>query len=347
MRSPLVLAVMALAFAAGCFPGQSNSQVPGGGNGACARCGHGNGGSGSAGNGGSGSAGNSGSGSAGAASSAGSSGSGSPSGSGSGSSSGGSTGAVCEAYVIPDGGLDQPFDCTGPFFYGDGGSCPEDWFGTNIIDYNDCQRACGVAFDLLDANGVPTNHSMTSDPVTGSVLLCLPASPPLTYTPSVSGPGYETFYYGEMQGELAFDLPAIGILKQSELTLLESFFNDQLDLTKAAAVFFVYGLNGQCGRLGQGTGWTVQLAYPDGGGLYPDGSYDVFYLNGIQSFGTSTTSYGVALVANIDVSTGTFVVPVYSNPDAGGCSVQNAALGFTGRLYVAPGDYSEQGIFLE
>jgi hypothetical protein len=329
---PFLVGMLASAFLAAC-PGSSTTPVSGGGNGtgACTTCRRTGGGTGGGGTSGGGSTGG---GSTGASTSGGSSGA---------ASTGGDAGA-CNTVANPPA---FPLDCTGisPFFTGDAGDCPGDWFGTVITDYSSCDPVCGLTFQLLDSNALPiAGLSQPSDSPTGEVHLCLPSG--LTYTPSVYGNGYATYYWGEIQGQVTKDVRTIGVFKTVELQALSNVVPGGLDPTKAS---------GEVGFLNSGancparTGWTLTLDDLDGG-AYPAGSYEVFYTDsdGIPDVAQkSTSSDGAAFLVNLAVPAGTFVVPVYQNPDAGACAVQNEAIGYTGRLYVAPGDFSEQIIYLE
>jgi len=344
MRPALTPAAALLALLSGCFVGTTDAPVSGGGNGvngngngSCTTCRRTSGGNGN------------GNGAGGSSTGGGTTGGGTTDGStGSGTAGGTSTG-------VADGGCDTvstsppvPFDCTGisTFYDGTAGSCPGDWFGTAITDYFTCAPVCGLGFQLLDSNGLPiAGASQESDSPTGFVHLCL--SKDQAYTPSVGGGAYATFYYGEIQGEVSYDVPSLGVFPTNDISALGPIIGG-LDPTKASAIFFVFAMTETCGSLAQAAGWTISLAFPDGG-AYPSGSYSVVYVDdtGVPSSSlTQTSTYGVAFVTNIDTSLGSFVTPVYGNADAGPCTVQNEALGFTGRLFVAPGDFSEQGVFL-
>ncbi|HUB09219.1 MAG TPA: hypothetical protein VMB50_19590 [Myxococcales bacterium] len=345
MRRPITFAATTAALLSGCFVGTSDTQVSGGvngngaGNGACTTCRRTSGGSGS------------GAANTGGGNSSTSGGTTGGSGVGGGSSTGGGNGTtgapVCQ---VAQGTPDLPFDCTGisPDYAGDGGGCPNDWFGTTITDYATCGAVCGITVQLLDPNGLPlAGYSQQSDPVTGDVYWCMQQNG-LVYTPSVTGTNYHTFYYGEIDGELASPIPHLGVFDDTTISALSAFLPG-IDITKATAIFFTFG-NDQCGDSSFASGWTVTLAYDDGG-VYPPSQYKVLYIDdaGLPSDSlTATSDFGVAFMGNVDVPTGTFLRPVYTYlADAGQCAVANEALGYTGRLYMSPGNVSEQGIFLQ
>ncbi len=192
-------------------------------------------------------------------------------------------------------------------------------------------------------------YTQASDPVTGTVYWCFAGSadPAPTFTPSASGTGYPTFYYGEIDGGLSIGIPSLGVFPSGTLAALGNIVGG-LQPGRANAVFFVYSMNNLCAARADMAGWTITLQAPDGTD-YPDGSYDLLYLSdqGVPSTSlTATSGYGVAFATNIDPSLGNFVVPVYTKASPGACTVQNRAIGFSGRLYVSGDDISEQGVFL-
>jgi hypothetical protein len=258
---------------------------------------------------------------------------------------GGSTGG-CE---MVSGTPPTPFDCThiAPIYGGDAGSCTADWFGTVITDYGTCQPVCGITLQLLGGDGLPiAGGSVDSDPVTGSVHLCLASGQ--TYTPSITGQNYVPAFWAEIQGELTDPIGHFGVFGTAELAALAEALPGHLDPTKAAALVYGDSMSGQCAANGQYEGWTISLAFEDGG-AYPAGSYGVLYFGdaGLPVPGLSATSnYGVAIVQDIDPSLGDFVVPVFTKTDAGACPLQNAAVGYSGRLRVAAGSVSEQPIMM-
>ncbi len=136
------------------------------------------------------------------------------------------------------------------------------------------------------------------------------------------------------------------MLSLNTLSAFRDYVPGGLDPNKADALLFTFPLDSACGNMEQG--WSMTLTYPDGG-AYTDGSYSVLYVSdagAVDPNATGTSSFGVALVANIAPTLGTFIRPVYTNANAGSCQVVNLALGYSGRMYVSAGGFSEQGVFL-
>ncbi|HUB09220.1 MAG TPA: hypothetical protein VMB50_19595 [Myxococcales bacterium] len=258
------------------------------------------------------------------------------------SATGGSSTGGCE---MVSGTPPTPFDCThiAPFYEGDAGSCTADWFGTVITDYGTCQPVCNLTLQLIGSDGLPiAGQSVESDPTTAVVHLCVPDGE--TYTPYVSGQDYAPAFWAEIQGQLLDTIGHFGVFGTAELALLIQALGGQLDPNKAAALVYAASVTGQCNLGDAEQGWTISLAFEDGG-AYPPGSYSVIYFGdaGVPQKGLSaTSSFGVAILQDIDPTMGGFVVPIFTKADAGACPLENAAVGYSGRLHVAAGSISEQ-----
>ncbi len=332
--SAVVLAVAGI----GCFTPESGAQVQGstGGGGTTRRAidtSEGNGGS-------------AGSSNRGSASSGGSSSDSSCSSTSSGGSA--STGAACGASGGASGS-NQIFDCSNIDFYsGDGGGCPAAWLGSQVDDFESCSPICGATVQAQDRAGVTVagTEQLTQAPG-GSFRFCLPAD--TTFETLVSAPGYPNFVYAEITGQLAVDIPMIGLLSTDELAAFQVFINGGLNPADGALVAFFVNVD-DCAD-GPGTaedGWTLTLQ-DESCAPYPDGGYQMLY---IDSAGfpnptlTQTSPYGVAILYNIDPSVAQFPKLVATNP-AAKCQLVNQAIGFTGNVQVGPGFYSEVGFFLE
>jgi hypothetical protein len=248
----------------------------------------------------------------------------------------------------PGGGADAIFQCDSVDDYeGDAGGCPGDWFGSQLIDYQSCASICGATVQALDPAGVPIEGTaQLSDPVGGTFHFCLPAG--ATFETAITAPGYGTYYYGEIQGQLSVHVPAIGLLSAASLSAFAAFIPGGFDPARGA-IAVPTNASDLCVNPDKKAGFVVSLTDADGG-AFPDGGYQLIYLSagGFPDPSlTATSTLGIAIVYDIDPAVTTFPTLRFSNPDAGACQeVVNEEVGFTGRVEIAAGVFSEQGIFL-
>jgi hypothetical protein len=253
-----------------------------------------------------------------------------------GGSSGGSTsGGAAGGSSSTGGGGDQLYTCeTTQGYTGDGGYLCGDggWFASELIDLVSCDPLGGVALQAIGADGVPiTGASATSDATTGVFALCVPEQEPLTMSFSLAN--YPQTYYQESLGTEQIDW--IGMLDNSTINEIATFFPGGVDPSGGiVGIFFSTGNSG-CAI----DNWGVALTLPDGGAI-PDGGAALVYLDPMsipEPSLTSTSGAGIAVFYNIDTTTTSFFQVTTTNLDAGACAPQNAADGFTGRVFVGSG----------
>ncbi len=209
-------------------------------------------------------------------------------------------------------------------------------------DLATCGAVCGATVTLLDQNGAPiSGASALSNATTGVVEICLPGD--YTYTPTVSATGYPLFYYGEIQTQLSEPLTGLGMLSNSSVAAFGSLFSGYSS-TGDTLVIFTYTY-GQCP---DSSGWNVSLALPDGG-AWPS-SYTAYYSEAGTGYPssalTATSSYGVAVLVDVDPTVSPVAQLVFTNPDAGACPSINREIGFTGRIRLGAGDFSVEPILV-
>ena len=263
------------------------------------------------------------------------------------SSGGGSTsmGLVCGASGGGSGNS-QLFNCTNVSSYsGDAGSCETAWLGSQVIDFESCSPVCGATVEAVDSTGVTVagTQQLSALP-NGYFGFCLPED--ITFEPTVTAPGYATFVYSEVKGQLSVTIPIFGMLSANELSAFSVFIQGGLNPDQGALVAFFVPAS-SCSGMSPEAGWTISLT-DDNGDPYPDGGYTTLYISaeGLPMPGTATSPYGVALLYNIDPTVGQFAKVQATNPTST-CQVVNQFVGFTGRIEVGPNIFSEQGIFLE
>jgi hypothetical protein len=238
------------------------------------------------------------------------------------------------------------FVCSSATDYrGDARSCPADWFGTVLIDNQSCAPICGATVQAQDPEGVPIEGTaQLSDPVDGTFHFCLPAG--ATFETVITAPGYGTYYYGEIQGQLAADVPVLGMLSAKSLSAFTAFLPGGFDPTRGAIAVTSNPLD-VCGTPERKAGFAVSLLDGDGG-PFPDGGYQLIYLDSAalpDPSLTATSTLGVAILYDIDTTVTTFPILQIENPDAGACQeLVNQEVGFTGRVEIAPGAFSEEPI---
>ncbi len=244
-------------------------------------------------------------------------------------------------------GSNQLFNCSNlTNFNGDGGGCPEDWLGTQVIDFESCSPICGATVEAVDSTGVTVaGTQQLSQPPGGLFRFCLPAN--TTFETTVTAPTYSNFVYGEIQGQVAVDLPMLGLLSNEELSAFAVFISGGLNPADGALVAFIVNLD-DCGGADAAAGWTITLT-DESGNAYPSGGYETLY---IDSTGfpnptlTSTSAYGVAILYNINPSIAQYPT-LHATSSGSGCQLVNQLVGFTGRIEVGPNLFSEQGLFVE
>jgi hypothetical protein len=343
-RARLLLWLPCLALAASGCPSQSTASLGNGGGGSSRGSTHHAGGSSS----GAASHGDAGSGSSSSTVDTGSSGGSASLG---GSSSGGvssSAAPVCGSDDA-DAGAPTLFDCLNIGDYsGDAGGCPADWFGSKTLDYSSCKPICGASVQAQSPAGVPIEGTaVLSDPIHGTFHFCLPAG--VTFETVIAAPSYGTYYYGEIQGQLGTNVPIVGMLSASSLSAFGSFVPGGLDPTRGALAVPIDPQDECDFGPEQKAGYTVTLLNKDGG-VFPDGGYELLYLSASgypDPALTATSELGIAIFYDIDTSVTTFPLLKFGTPDGGACKIINAQLGFTGRIQVAPGAFSEEAIFVE
>jgi hypothetical protein len=115
----------------------------------------------------------------------------------------------------------------------------------------------------------------------------------------------------------------------------------------AAMLVPVRSLSGNCGV----AGWSITASLPNGGTLSDGGAlpYQIAYLaaSGLPSTSaTSTSTEGAAVIYDIDPTLTGQVAVSATNPGAGSCAPDNAALGLTGQVEVGGGAISIAPIVL-
>ncbi len=240
------------------------------------------------------------------------------------------------------------FDCNSdPYYAGDAGDCPADWLGSQIIDFDSCSPVCGATVSAVSPSGVTVaGTSQLTDPVYGTFHFCVPAG--TVFETTATAAGYPTFIYGEIQGQLSLDMPQFGMLSTSTLSAFSAFIPGSVNPADAAIVIFINDYDG-CGGADATAGWSMSLT-DENGNPYPDGGYTSLYV-GSSGFPeaalTATSTYGTMIIYNIDTSIAQFPTLHVTAPPGSACQFVNPLIGFTGRIQVGPGIFSEQCIFIE
>jgi hypothetical protein len=147
---------------------------------------------------------------------------------------------------------------------------------------------------------------------------------------------YPPTYYAELINTSVGYLAQMPAISSSSLAAFGTFFPGGFESNAAAVLVKLTGA-GACRT--QQTGWTFQVALPDGGPV-PDGGYDLIYLgsSGLPDpTATETSMTGAALIYNIDPSISDFLDVTPMGPDGGDCPPTNASVGFTGRVFIIGG----------
>jgi hypothetical protein len=216
-----------------------------------------------------------------------------------------------------------------------------------VVDFTSCVPICGATASAVASTGViVAGTQQLTDPGFGTFHYCVPAN--TTFEPTVTGTGYATFVYGEIKGQLSIQMPQFGMITQDTLMAFSSVISGGINMADGALVTFVFNEDG-CGDTNYAAGWTMSLI-DESGNPYPAGGYTTLYIDasGLPSeSATSTSPYGVELIYNIDPSIAQYPTLVVTPPAGSACQPVNSFVGFTGRIEVGPGIFSEQGVFVE
>ena len=267
-----------------------------------------------------------------------------------GSNSSGTAGGS-SGLVTCNGGINNNtiFDCNSdPFYSGTAEGCPAAWLGSQLIDFNTCSPICSATVSAVSPQGVTVaGTSQLVDPVYGTFHFCLP--PQTTFETTATAPGYPTFIYGEIDGQLGESMPQMGMLSSDSLSAFASFIPGGVDLLGSGAlVVWVDDLD-NCGTADSRAGWSMSLA-DEAGNPYPDGGYSTLYIDSAgfpDSTLGATSAYGTMLIYNINPSVAQFPSFHVSTPAGSACQLVNPEIGFTGRVQIGAGLISEQSVFIE
>jgi hypothetical protein len=193
----------------------------------------------------------------------------------------------------------------------------------------------------IGEDGVPIAGAAATSAGDGAFVVCLP--PGVAFSMEITAATYPITYYAEMLNVDAGYIAQMPMVSTGELGVLQAFLPGGYDATKA---LILVKLTGETELY---DGWSFSIALPDGGPV-PDGGYSLVYLGSSSTpdpTATATTHTGAALYYNVDPTLSSFYVVTVSNADAGSASeVENAAEGFTGRVYVAGGAATVDPILL-
>jgi hypothetical protein len=215
--------------------------------------------------------------------------------------------------------------------YPDGGGCPNGSQVSELVDFASCVAVGGATVQALDANGTPTAGAVTTAQ-DGTYALCAP--PGSAFTPSFSAPGYPQLFDAELQaGENSY-LRYTKDVSSNALAAWSAVLPGALQGTSGSIVAQVY-TTPDCP---DPSGWSLTLTDTDGGAL-PDGSYGEIYLDPSSIPDpnlTATSSFGYAILYDIDVSSQSYFSLSAAKADAGICTPIVAGMYYTGRIFVAP-----------
>jgi hypothetical protein len=273
-----------------------------------------------------GSAGGSGSSSSGATSEAGGTTSGS-------SSSGASSGEASSSGSSSSSGAGTP----------DGGpDCPELYVASTVSDIAAQTPIAGVTITALGLDGVPIAGASASSDATGYFALCVPAN--TEFSLEATAQGYpETILEDAVllkSETFSFGTGGMPLLSQSDLTALNALvpFNPNMG-TMLVSVNSV----SKAPLCYDSAGWTVALAFPDGGSL-PDGGglpYQRVYLSNEflpDPTLTATDSQGDTFFYDIDTNATdrVAIIAANTNTNAASCPNISAQIGLQGTALVEP-----------
>ena len=193
----------------------------------------------------------------------------------------------------------------------------------------------------IGADGVPlSGATATSDATTGIFTACVPGQEAVTMSFNLTG--YPLTYYQESLGTIhAHD---IGMLSNTVVDSVIGFVPGGLNLALGTIVVFFSTSGSGCPI----DNWSLNLEIADGGAV-PDGGFSLIYMGPTslpEPSLNATSGSGIAIVYNIDTTETNYFQIAATHPDAGYCASDNAALGFTGRLYVNGGALTYQIINL-
>jgi hypothetical protein len=233
------------------------------------------------------------------------------------------------------------------YYVGTAAPCTGPWLGTQVVDFSSCLPICGATASAVAPSGVVVaGTSQLTESSYGTFHYCLP--PATTFETTVTAAGYATFVYGEIQGQLGINMPQFGMIQTTTLSAFSAFVPGGINMSKGGLVIFVFDIDG-CGGANAAAGWTMSLT-DESGNAYPSGGYSTLYINS-SGFPdptlNSTSAYGVQLIYNIDPSVAQFPTLHAAPPSGSPCQSINQFIGFTGRIQVGAGIFSEQGIFIE
>jgi hypothetical protein len=198
-----------------------------------------------------------------------------------------------------------------------------------------------VPLDGVEVSTLPAfSSSVSADG--GLYVACIPVGQPTTIEFTMAG--YATTYLAEIS-----ILSLFGQSLELETSLACSAAVESYGLhvptydanlaSVYVAVLSVSGMPPCGGNIGELSGWSFTASQVDGG-VGDGGPWPAAYLDpsGTLEAVGSTFNDGPALVYNVDP--GAQYVAVHGAQDGGECETLDPALGFTGRIYVAPGAIS-------
>jgi hypothetical protein len=272
-------------------------------------------------------------------------------------------GEVCSAcdagLVLVDGSCVSPVDAgtpgsgdagptdAGPPGSGDAGPADAGPPGQlclsgTLSDAESMSPVSGATVTALDLEGVPILGATSTSGSDGAFQLCPPMG--VTFTTEITAAGYPVTYFESIALQASEALGSLPVISSSVINELGIFLPGGLNLAEGTILVPVRSMSGTCSL----SGWSVAV----GGAAGPDGGpgYQLVYLgtSGIPSTTlTSTTSEGAAVIYDLPPPVASIEVSVTAtNPAAGSCTPDNAALGFTGQVQVASGALSIAPIVL-
>ncbi len=190
-------------------------------------------------------------------------------------------------------------------------------------------------------------YSATLTDANGNYALCIPPNNPVTIVFSLTG--YVTTYIAEYNFNSTIgSLPSIaGEMQLTCSSALQAYAEEDpnVNLNEAAiysAVVAALPYTPPCDSDDAGfTGWTFQATLPDGGagpgGPWPTGYFDD---SGDLQLVSSSFANGRVLMYNVDPSVSYASVTATNASLGSQCAALDTVIGFTGRVYVAPGAFS-------
>jgi hypothetical protein len=206
---------------------------------------------------------------------------------------------------------------------------------SQLVDPLTCTPISGATIAAIGADGVPISGAAAVTGSDGTFAMCVPSGTPfsISITAAASPLTYsaEAIAGGGFDGEFA----QLSLVDNAEVGAFASLLPTALTPGDALILAKVTGVSG-CDDI---AGWSFAVTLPDGGAL-PDGGYQLVYFGNNylpDPAATATSSFGAALIYNIDEATSPFLAVTATNPDGGDCVPINDEIGYTGRLFVTGG----------